>query len=530
MKFLHAIKILLHYFLVNRLFILFIIVYFVFTTYFLKGMFTLDPDFGWRIRVGEIIVHGGIPKTDPFSYTMPSFPFVDHSWFFSMLTFLTYPIFENGFLSLLLTFLVFTAVYIANLRLSSEDVQHSEASTFIEKWTHPVTLTVIAFLMIFFSVRAQIVSWFIFVVLNLLLFKADNFVRYKYFLPGLFFIWANLHGGYFLGIMVLTYFIFFRFFVSKKGSLKDFLILIACVFVTLITPYGLGGWREVASSVFDSRLRWSIMEWMPSITLFDISMAFYLAISVTMLFVKGREIPKIQRFLFWGLLIFGLSSKRNMPFFMLYSLPLTIAAIGKLYSEIKKSSVARERFQIAFIILQIFSLTILLSQSYFSFWQDFIRGIRGRNSADFYPVLATKYLKEKNVTGEVFSSYGWGGYLLWKYPEKKVFIDGRMPSWKFNPPQGTNETMSAYDDYLKIESGDMDFNNVSDKYGIEYVLWPKERDSIYKEIENKVRNIGLFRKKDNDFSFTKNLEDNGWVLVYSDETSLIYKRPTGGKI
>jgi hypothetical protein len=201
-----------------------------------------------------------------------------------------------------------------------------------------------------------------------------------------------------------------------------------------------------------------------------------------------------------------------------------------LYDEIKKSSLARERFQSAFIILQIFSLVVLLSQTYFSFWQDYIRGVRGKDSTEFYPVSATEYLRETKVEGQIFSSYGWGGYLLWNLPEKKVFIDGRMPSWKFNPPQGSNETVSAYDDYLKIESGDMNFNEVSDRYGIEYVLWPKEKESVYKKIEKRVRDTGILGKKENDFSFTKNLEDNGWVLLYSDATSLIYKRLVGKRI
>src|SRR3989344_2019952 len=42
------------------------------------GIYRLDPDFGWHLKVGEILLTEGIPATDPFSYTMPSFPWVDH--------------------------------------------------------------------------------------------------------------------------------------------------------------------------------------------------------------------------------------------------------------------------------------------------------------------------------------------------------------------------------------------------------------------------------------------------------------------
>src|SRR4051794_140107 len=44
------------------------------------GIVYLDPDFGWHLRTGQYILSHGIPKTDPFSYTMPNFPFVDHAW------------------------------------------------------------------------------------------------------------------------------------------------------------------------------------------------------------------------------------------------------------------------------------------------------------------------------------------------------------------------------------------------------------------------------------------------------------------
>src|SRR3989344_2416597 len=42
------------------------------------GIYRLDPDFGWHLKVGEILLTEGIPATDPFSYTMPSLPWVDH--------------------------------------------------------------------------------------------------------------------------------------------------------------------------------------------------------------------------------------------------------------------------------------------------------------------------------------------------------------------------------------------------------------------------------------------------------------------
>ena len=506
----------------NKLFFLFLVVFLAFITYFFRGVYILDPDFGWRIRFGQIIYKNGIPRSDPFSYTMPSFYFVDHSWLFSLLIGLTYPIFKNNLLSLFLSFLVFLSVYFSGRRLCDGDFEHTDLAVKYERWLHPMVITSMAFLIIYFSVRAQVISWFLFSVLNLLLFSRDYYSRYKYFVPILFFIWANLHGGYSLGLIVLIYFTCFRWFVSRKGSYKDIFILLTSIFITLATPYGFEGWREVASSIFDSRLRLTISEWMPTITTFDISMAFYIAMSTFFIIHKRKDIPKIQYFLFLGMLVFGLTSRRNMPFYVLYTLPLTIFSLNKLYLSIKGSSVSRERYEIAFQFVRIFSVVLILFQLYFAYWKSYFVKDWMTEKAGFYPAGAVSYLKERSVEVEVFSSYGWGGYLIWTYSEKKVFIDGRMPSWRFVPEDGSVELPSAMDEYLKIESGDVIFNDIAGRFDIRYVLWPKEKEGFFAELEKRVRNTGIFKDK-NDFSFTEYLKENDWKIVYSDETSDIYR-------
>src|SRR5258708_1095243 len=54
---------------------------FLFAFFVLHAMVTQDPDFGWHIQFGRLITTTGtIPLTDQYSYTMPSYHFVDHEW------------------------------------------------------------------------------------------------------------------------------------------------------------------------------------------------------------------------------------------------------------------------------------------------------------------------------------------------------------------------------------------------------------------------------------------------------------------
>jgi hypothetical protein len=51
--------------LVSKFFLLFLTF-----TFFWRGIIYLDPDFGWHLQAGEMILHSGFPQNDPFSYTM----------------------------------------------------------------------------------------------------------------------------------------------------------------------------------------------------------------------------------------------------------------------------------------------------------------------------------------------------------------------------------------------------------------------------------------------------------------------------
>src|SRR5690554_6008795 len=86
-------------------FVFFLIV--IFSVFFIKIYNTTDPDFGWHLRTGEIIIKEGIPKTDPFSYTMPNFPYVDHAWLTDVFIVVIYSSFGKLGLTIVFSLLMF---------------------------------------------------------------------------------------------------------------------------------------------------------------------------------------------------------------------------------------------------------------------------------------------------------------------------------------------------------------------------------------------------------------------------------------
>ncbi|MBI5042754.1 MAG: hypothetical protein HZC10_02770 [Nitrospirae bacterium] len=116
------------------------------------------------------------------------------------------------------------------------------------------------------------------------------------------------------------------------------------------------------------------------------------------------------------------------------------------------------------------------------------------------PKDASDFLIDLKISGNMFNEYGFGGYLIWRlYPEKKVFIDGRS----LEP--------DVYEEYKFIASasvmGKRSWEDILKSYNISYIVTPPllPGGEIYPIVDK------LFDSED-------------WVLIYSDQLSLIFLR------
>jgi len=114
--------------------------------------------------------------------------------------------------------------------------------------------------------------------------------------------------------------------------------------------------------------------------------------------------------------------------------------------------------------------------------------------------------------GQVYSNYEWGGYLDWKFPQKKVFIDGRMASWR-------QKSSNLESDYIFGENNSLlrlkiPLNRVFKKYQIDTVLLPQSWLSGGK---NDTTSQIISR-------FVKELKKNEFIEVYNDDVAIVYSR------
>ena len=479
----------------------------IFLAFCFRASTFLDPDFGWHIRMGEIISRAGIPTRDPFSYTMPSFPFISHEWLVDVLLKNLYESLGMTGLSLIFTTIAFLALYPA---LRGGDGRR----TFWE-----VSL-VLGFGIIFpyFGVRPQVVTWLFWAIFLTLVLSQKVWDKWRFFLPFFFVVWVNLHASFAIGIVSLALIGIFSFWEKRKRRVDLILVFLLSTLATFINPYGPRIWYEVWLSISDTSLRWSILEWQPAFFSVNLALIFYLVVSVFLIWRSRKRYGIYELSLYFFFLLQGLASTRHIPLWVILSIPMTIRAFGFLLASVKGIAFGEKRFKLVYKWTLYLSVVIALLQSFI-----ILGAANSMDEEGFYPKGAVLFLKQNLPQGEIFSVYGWGGYLIWKLTEKKVFIDGRMPSWRYgeNP---TSESSYAMRDYTDVLNGRIPYQEIFEKYGVSVVLWPKDKPlKFFDTLSQKLEQV-LF-KKGEPFNLVKELEKDGWQKVYEDQVAVIYQHP-----
>src|SRR5205814_1427764 len=130
--------------------------------------------------------------------------------------------------------------------------------------------------------------------------------------------------------------------------------------------------------------------------------------------------------IFFILLAAGLSSQRHIPIWAILATFMFAKAFFLFAKEATKKQKTRWRFNRVYVGFLFLVIVLSLYRTSTAFSQA-----KMINEIGFYPRGAVLFLQKQSLKGEIFALYDWGGYLDWKLPEKKVFVDGRMPSWRW---------------------------------------------------------------------------------------------------
>jgi len=470
----------------------------------------IDPDFGWHLVTGNLILKSGFPKTDPFSYTMPSFPFIEPEWLTDIVFAKLYPVVGLPGIAALFSILFLSAVYIS-------------VSKF-KKLKEAFFIVGISSLIPFFTTSPKVFSWLLFAVFSFVVLSDNFWKKYWYLIPAMVILWANTHGSFPEALIILGIIVVCKSFRERHIWWKGVLVTVLSCLATLVNPYGLKDWWIVWLTISDRFLKSRIAEFQPTyINPLGFSFLAVFLLTISIIFIsRYRRRFKIEEIIInLAFFIQAILAIRNITYWVFIDLPMAALAINYFFDEIKGIKGEEKRF------LAISKWALLFVSAAFTL--EFVAMICNTaifpKIGSFYPDGAISYLETHNPQGQIFSEYNWGGYLIWKLPQRKVFIYGAAPlfRWQANIPGESNYAMT---DYINIITDEIPYKPEFDKYNIDTVLLsaPKENNQTTRFIDEMKYVLGTGPGASTQGLYPKLVKD-GWKKVYQDTSSVILKNP-----
>jgi hypothetical protein len=424
------------------------------TAILLFGLFATeiyDTDFWWHLRTGQYIAESrSLPVPDPFAWTTAAAHDtyageartrrfnLTHEWLAQWMLYGVWRI--SGFAGVVAVRALSMTVVCGLIGLiawrARGDVLAAIAASLAA-----------ASVFVTFALDRPYQVTFLFLALTM---AALEYRRGLWLLPIMFLVWANCHGGYFLGWVVLGAYCV-ETLVRRKSARQLLLLSAACVAASAVNPNGLGIFRTLldyrASFLQSKLLEWTAPRlWPPS------AFSALLICGAVVMTWQWRKVRIADWLVF---LVFGaasLSAQRNIfltavvaPVLIVRYLPwATAPSRSRLVSGVSVvwgAWVARG-------ICAVFIASTIARGGMFQF-----------HTAEWrFPTGAANFLREHRVTAPMFNTYEYGGYLIWRlWPQERVFIDGRALS------------ESVFNDYARILY-DHDGQAMLDQYGIEVIV------------------------------------------------------------
>jgi hypothetical protein len=370
-----------------------------------------DPDFWWHLKTGQYIVtEHRLPVPDPFAYTTASAAPVSadeaatrhfnltHEWLAQAVWYLVYS--AGGFGAVVL----WKALLLAILCCLTGWVAWRRTESVL--WGIAAALGAAALAIEFDHDRPGILSY-VFTAAFVAIFESRQRL---WLLPALAVVWANCHGGFFLGWMVCGAYAAESLLRRAPDTRRVLLMSGLTVLLSGVNPNGYAALATVLR-YRQSPLQSTLIEWSHA-DLWGPPYAFDLLLygAALTLLLSWRRVRPADWILFVAFGAAAITAFRNEMLIGLLA-PILIAA----YFPWKRRLPAQAQFAIALLLA-----TVLV-------WGC----ARGRlfqlRAAEWrFPAGAAAFLTAHPTAAPLFNTYEYGGYLIWK--GQRVFIDGRALS------------------------------------------------------------------------------------------------------
>jgi hypothetical protein len=281
--------------------------------------------------------------------------------------------------------------------------------------------------------------------------------RRPWWLPLVFVVWANCHGGVLLGFVLLGAGLGAQALLAPAAWRQPALVFLACMAAATVTPLGLSFWSEIPQSLARIRL-YPLDEWLrPRLTDPRIVTFWILAAAFCYGLVRNRR--RLRRLApdeaavyacALALLPMALSAIRSVgPFLMIAAPAMTFLLPARRTPD--RARVERPLLNVAVMGTAAVAVVVTIAWAY----------VNRIPKLRWAPVPQGALAALRDCPDNLYNRYDEGGYLLW-FTDRKVFMDGRQDPFP----------SALVLEHIRMETGSGDFAGVFSRYGIRCAYLP----------------------------------------------------------
>jgi hypothetical protein len=468
-----------------------------------------DPDFYWHLKAGQWIwENASLPYSDPFG--IPPLPepsgrtdfILTSYWLIQLIMYAFYLLFGMSGIIILRWIVISISLIIC---ASWTNVRNSSVVAVI-------TIGTILILEQYFIERPQFISFVCFgaLLVSLLRFCQQTVERSLSSLlvpiSLLMLIWSNMHGGFLIGQAILIYFVIaegVKFLNPKMLPLSAqnyrilFISSLTALIASFVNPNAINLIRYLPI-IFDANnyANLNVMEEMSvlenyKVNKYGVFLIYIGAMGLTafaLFLSKNRKNITIVGILI-GTAFMGWQHMRLMPFFVV-SATIFMTKFFETECSAIKGKIILMLILLLTTVYCISDESTHLNQSIKSGWVP----------VGHFPVKAADYISKNKITGNIYTTMYWGGYMLWRGgPDNKIFCDGRTLNiqriWEYNNSLIVSKKQRPY------------WMGLFNMYDIQTAVLPiYEFDGSPNMLTQSISN------------------DAGWKMIFADDSEVVFVR------
>ena len=440
-------------------------------------------DLAYHLRAGGEILDGvGIPRADTWTFTANGAPWLDQQWGAQAILAAVYRLAGWTGLVVLRAVLVgflFGLLFLA-LRLRGTDLRRGA-------W-----LTLAAFVVsaVALALRPQLFGMVLLAATLVLVAGRRDRPRLLWLAPVLVMAWANLHGSFFLGPVVLGLAWLEDLHDRAPAAPRTLAIAVVSAAAALLNPFGPEVWAYAVGLTTNPEVTARITEWQPTSLRTVPGMLFFGSALGVALLLARRSSPTSWPALAWlgVFFVIGAYAIRGVAWWPLgatFAVAGLLAAVPAARPERAISPLGATLNAGIVVALVVAGVALLPA------WRPQDPGLRAPSGVVGHaPPGVTAALRDLAEPGDrLFNPQPWGSWFEFSLPDVPVAIDSRIEV--FAP--------EVWADYEAVTGGREDWAAILDRWGVTIVVAPAS-----------------------DEAFVDRLRGAGWQERFADDDAVVF--------